>query len=677
MRRSWWWWSFGLALGCAGAAAGPGVASRPTAPKPASSNVTVPTPAASSATPTAQRFERVADGFGLSSGSPWGAVARIGTRTLVASDSNLGGTIAVLEFQTLSPTAARQTLPSAFSSPVSVGGDWPQAWVAARFDFARQNGQSWQARKLAFPSDTDELLAARSWLGGRVLGLFVPGNRYSAANLRGGVFAVVDGRAGGEPDLHAPSCQDCRSIFALDFDALATGHAYLVGERDGQATLLEFLPTGGRGIYVPTPSFEPLSATFGPSGRVIALSPHEVYFGAGHRLPIVYRYDGTKVEALPTPPDLPATVEASAAGGNLAPVLGLAARPDGDLWAIFGTRTGFYGPGVSHSRLYRRDRAGHWQRENLPPEPDGAAADLIDVAASNDSVWVLGHVGDRGVVYRSAIAPGDPVAADTAVVAPDTAHDAPGYGAISASFDCGGVACSQRQICCNFSGFQRCVTPSQALPATVDDFASAATVLGQACRTDDFAELPWMVAVCSASSDCGAGQFCVSPDSRGMSVAHCASAVPPDGIEICREGQACAEHGSICQQGQCVHQSARVDCAGRACAAGNVCCPSAADPPLIACQKLAQCQQPTPDSYVTLPCTSRQHCASGRRCVLTPYNGSQCLDVTDASDLQGLLCASNAECDLVKCSGLGRARCTHQAETKLDVCVCPNPTSKP
>lgn len=334
------------------------------------------------------------------SGAPWGVVGAIGPRTLAASDSLLGGVLTLLEFQ--DTTGARQTLPSGFASPVSVGGAWPQAWVAGRFEFARQNSQSWQTRKLSFPADTDELLAARSWLGGRVLGLFVPGNRYAAANLRGGVFAVIDGKTGGEPDLHAPSCQDCPSIFALDFAALPTGQAYVVGEREGAAALVEFLPTGRRGNYVPTPSFEPMSATFGPNGKVIALSPHEVYFGAGHRLPIVYRYDGREVKALPVPPGLPATVEASQAGQPLAPVMGLAALPGGDLWAIFGVRNG-YSSGVPLSRLYRYDRAGDWQSTSFPAGPDGRAPDLVDVAVSNDSVWVLGHFGDAGVLYRSAL----------------------------------------------------------------------------------------------------------------------------------------------------------------------------------------------------------------------------------------------------------------------------------
>lgn len=617
----------------------------------------------------------MADGFGLSWNPPWGAVAPVGARTLAVSDSLLGGVITLLQFQ--DTTLARQTLPAGFSSPVSVGGAWPQAWVAARFDFARQNGQTWQTRKLAFPRETDELLAARSWLGGRVLGLFVPGDRFSGANLRGGVFAVVDGPAGGEPDLHAPSCQDCRSIFVLDFAALPTGQVYVVGERDGQLTLLEFLPTGGRGIYVPTTSFEPLGASYGPSGRIIALSWQEIYFGAGHGLPIVYRYDGTKVEALPTPPDLPATVEAARAAPSLTPVMGLAARPGGDLWAIFGTRSGYPAPGVPRSRLYRYDRAGTWESESLPPGPDGRAPSIVDVAVSNDGLWVLGQFDDHGVLYRSAL----PASSGPPPSAPPVAAagNALSYGAVSGAFICGGVTCSGQQVCCEFNRFQRCVTPNAPLPADVAGFAKAAPELVKACRVDDFDEPSWQVDVCTASSDCAAGQLCVSPEtSSRTAVAYCAASMPPNSTELCQEGRPCAEPGSICQQSECVRASAKVDCAMQTCRTGQVCCPDGRSsyPWVISCLKLEQCAATNPDYPRTLPCTSRQQCTNGRRCVLGDSSG-HCRDLTDLDGWDGFLCATDSECDLLKCAGAGRARCARQTESKLKVCTCPNGKLQP
>ncbi|HEX2870941.1 MAG TPA: hypothetical protein VHP33_06790 [Polyangiaceae bacterium] len=612
------------------------------------------------------------------SGAPWGTIGAVGSRTLAASDSLLGGVVALLDFQDATP--ARHTLPSGFASPVSVGGAWPQAWVAGRFELARQNGPHWQTRKLAFPPHTDELLTAHSWLGGRVLGLFVPGNRFSGTNLRGGVFAVVDGPAGGEPELHAATCQDCRSIFALDFAALPTGQVYVVGERDYQATLLEFLPTGGRGIYVPTPSFEPMNATYGPQGRVIALSPQEVYFGAGHRLPIVYRYDGREVKALPVPPGLPAAVEASQAGQPLGPVVGLAARPGGELWAIFGLRTGYPTGGVPLSRLYRYDRAGTWQGASFPPGPDGRAPDLVDVAVSNDSVWVLGHFGDAGVLYRSAlpasaasVAPNDPPVS----AAPQKPAVALSYGASRGSFGCAGGTCGSEQVCCEFYGFQRCVTPNVALPVSLGAFVSARAEIAKSCRTDDFAEPPWQISVCTASSDCGLGQFCVSPDLPGLSVAHCAPAVPPEGAESCREGSPCAEPGSVCNAATCVRESAKPDCAGRACGQGQVCCRTSAESPEVTCKKLDQCFEVSEGSRAVLPCTSRQHCASGRRCVLGAWNESLCVQVGQTENLVGVLCASDAECDVKYCPGSGKARCALDSESKLKQCRCPTPKSKP
>lgn len=619
----------------------------------------------------------MADGFGLMSAAPWGAVGAVGARTLAASDSLLGGVLTLLEFQ--DATGTRQTLPSGFASPVSVGGAWPQAWVAGRFEFARQSGQNWQTRKLAFPNGTDELLAAQSWLGGRVLGLFVPGNRFSGANLRGGVFAVVDGAAGAEPDLHAPSCQDCRSIFALDFAALPTGQAYVVGERDNAATLLEFLPTGGRGIFVPTPSFEPVGAVADPSGKVIALSPHEIYFGAGHRLPIVYRYDGKEVKALPVPSGLPATVEASN-GQPPAPVMGLASRPGGELWAIFGVRNGYPAPGVPLSRLYRYDRAGNWQSTSFPPDSQGQAPDLVDVAVSNGSVWVLGKLGGGGVLYRRALpasegavssAPADAAAPVKKASAP------PSYGATKGAFRCGAATCGGDQVCCEFRGFQRCATPNAPLPANLSDFVSTRAEIAKACRTDDFAEPPWQISVCSASSDCGPGQFCVSPDLSGMYVGHCAQAVPPEGGEMCVEGQACAEAGSTCRGGTCVRANAKPDCAGRVCGPNLVCCPSSFESPQIRCQKADQCLQMSEGEAATLRCTSRQHCASGRRCLLGGFNQSMCADVGETKNLLGVLCASDAECDVKYCAGSGKARCAPDSESKIKLCQCPAPKSKP
>lgn len=610
------------------------------------------------------------------SGAPWGAVGAVGARTLAASDSLLGGVLTLLELQ--DTTLTRQTLPSGFASPVSVGGAWPQAWVAGRFEFARQNGQNWQTRKLALPDGTDELLAAQSWLGGGVLGLFVPGNRFSGANLRGGVFAVVDGPAGGKLDLHAPSCQDCRSIFALDFAALPTGQVYVVGERDGAATLLEFLPSGGRGIFVPTPSFEPVGAVAGPSGKIIALSPHEVYFGAGHRLPIVYRYDGSEVKALPVPPGLPATVEASSAQ-PLAPVMGLASRPGGDLWAIFGVRNGYPSPGVPLSRLYRYDRAGNWQSTSFPPNPEGQAPDLVDVAVSNGSVWVLGKLGGDGVLYRcvlpASVAPAPSAPAAAAPIG--KASVAPSYGATQGAFGCGGRTCSGGQVCCEFNGFQRCATPDAPLPANLTDFVSSRVEIAKACRTDDFAEPPWQISVCSASSDCGPGHFCVSPDLSGMYVGHCAATVPPEGGEICVEGQACAEAGSTCRGGTCVWANAKPDCAGRVCGPNQVCCPSSLELLQIRCRKTDQCLQMSEGEAATLPCTSRQHCASGRRCLLGGWNQSMCMDVGETKNLIGVLCASDAECDVKYCAGSGKARCEPDSESKLKLCRCPAAASKP
>jgi hypothetical protein len=632
-------------------------------------------PLASTAAETAAlQFEKVADGFGLMSGAPWGVVGAVGPRTLAASDSLLGGVLTLLEFQ--DTTRERQTLPSGFASPVSVGGAWPQAWVAGRFEFARQNAQSWQTRKLAFPGDTDELLAAQSWLDGRVLGLFVPGNRFSGVNLRGGTFAVVDGAAGGEPDLHAPRCQDCRSIFVLDFAALLTGQVYVVGERDGAATLLEFLPQGGRGIYAPTPSFEPLNSVFAPSGKVIALSPQEVYFGAGHRLPIVYRYDGREVKALPVPPGLPATVEASQAGQPLAPVMGLAARPGGDLWAIFGTRKGYPASGVPLSRLYRYDRSGNWQSASFPTGPNAQAPDLVDVAVSNDSVWVLGHSGDAGVLYRSALPPSAASTPPTSasLKKPVAALD---YGAPRSSFGCAGGTCGGDQVCCAFHGFQRCVTPNVALPVSLSDFVSARAEIAKSCRTDDFAEPPWQISVCTASSDCGPGQFCVSPELSGTYVAYCAPAVPPEGSESCREGSPCAEPGSLCKASTCVRESARPDCAGRACGPNQVCCRTSAESPEVACKNLDQCFEMSEGSRAVLPCTSRQHCASGRHCVLGAWNESMCMQVGQTENLIGILCASDTECDVKSCAGSGKARCARDGESKLKLCQCPATTSKP
>lgn len=684
MKRACWWLA-GLVVGCVGAAAGPGKASRAvdTTQSAASSSATSapsPAPAASqTAGPAALQFDKVADGFGLMSGAPWGVVGAVGPRTLAASDSLLGGVLTLLDLQ--DTTAARQTLPSGFASPVSVGGTWPQAWVAGRFEFARQNGQSWQTRKLTLPAATDELLTARGWLGGRVLGLFVPGNRYSGANLRGGAFAVVDGSAGGEPDLHAASCQDCRSIFALDFAALPTGEVYVVGERDGAATLLEFLPQGGRGIYVPTPSFEPVNGVVAPSGKVIALSPQEVYFGAGHRLPIVYRYDGREVKALTVPPGLPATVEASQAGQPLAPVTGLAARPGGDLWAIFGIRTGYPAGGAPLSRLYRYRRPGSWQSTSFPPGPNGQAPDLVDVAVSNDSVWVLGHLGDAGVLYRSALPANSGAADATPTDAPSsrtstTASVAPSYGAHRGSFGCAGGTCGGEQVCCEFHGFQRCVTPNVALPVSLNDFVSTRAEIAQACRTDDFAEPPWQVSVCTASSDCGSGQFCVSPELSGMFVAHCAPAVPAEGSESCREGSPCAQPGSLCKASTCVRESAKPDCAGRACGPNQVCCRTSAESPEVACRRLDQCFEMSEGSRAVLPCTSRRHCASGRRCVLGAWNESMCMQVGQTENLIGILCASDAECDVKSCAGSGKARCARDGESKLKLCQCPA-TKKP
>lgn len=658
-------------VGCAGIAAGPGGASPAPAPAARSSGVEKTAPEASSVAPVAPQFEQVADGFGLSSPYPWGALANTGARTLAISDSGSADVVTLLELQGTS--AVRQNMQQSFSSPVSAGGEWPRAWLAARFDFARQSGASWQARKLSFPPNTDELLTARAWLGGRVLGLFVPGNRYSGANLRGGAFAVIDGRAGGEPDLHAASCQDCRSIFALDFDALPSGQVYVVGERDGQATFLEFLPTGGRGIFVPTPAFEPVAATYGPNGKVTAVSTHEVYFGAGHWLPIVYRYDGTKVEALPVPADLPSSVDPNDSARPIAPVMGLAARPGGDLWAIFGTRFRNVS-GFPTSRLYRYDRGGQWQQAKLPPRDDGKTPNLVDVAVTDDSVWVLGQFDDAGVLYRSALAPRPGAALPTPPAV--TAGKGPSYGAVSGSFSCGGDICSGSQVCCEFGSFQRCVTPNTELPAEAASFANAATELVKSCRVDDFGDPAWQVDVCTASSDCEAGRLCVSPESPSFGVAYCAASMPLNGTELCREGLPCAEAGSICRQRQCVRLDAKVDCATQTCGTGQVCCAEAQHPGVVRCQRLDQCWAIVENRPLTFSCSSRQHCASGRRCALVAYS-STCVDMTDIGDWEGLLCASNAECDLLDCPGAGRARCIRDVDSKLNVCKCPQGKSKP
>lgn len=243
-------------------------------------------------------------------------------------------------------------------------------------------------------------------------------------------------------------------------------------------------------------------------------------------------------------------------------------------------------------------------------------------------------------------------------------------------FVCGAGRCSPGQICCAGYG-DRCVTPPQALSAAPVALLAAAAEVVALCGPDSDSQVTLVAALCTASSDCGPGRYCMRQgsvfDDRAP-IAFCTSSAANGFAEQCLDREPCAETGFVCELNNCVAAN-KHQCRGIDCAPGTMCCvPADSDFHAAACLRESQCAT-WGMGRLTYPCTRRADCAAGRQCLRQPAVSTTCAAITQLPKPGtgwGLCCESDVDCDVLSCQSPRAPHCLPEAFTALGVCECAN-----